>query len=164
DLTVSRLHVERLTTYFDLTLGVQDGEQGLSGTFEYSTELFEDETIRRMAEHYQRLLSSVLSDPQLAIDDIPLLSTSELQQQLETWNETAAEYPRETSIQSLFEEQVVHAPNAIALISEGVQVTYGELNERANRLAHLLRRQGIRTETTVGICLTRSVTMVVSIL
>jgi amino acid adenylation domain-containing protein len=164
DLTVSRLQLERLTTHFDLMLGIQDSEQGLAGTFEYSTELFEEESIRRMAEHYQRLLGAIAADPQLSIAEIPLLSATELQLQLNTWNETAAEYPRDESIQALFEAQVERAPEAVAVICDQVQITYGELNERANRLAYLLRRQGVRTETAVGICQVPSVEMVVSIL
>ncbi len=117
-----------------------------------------------MAQRFERLLGEVVADPQLPIEEIPLLSATELQRQLKTWNETAAEYPREVSIQSLFEGQVAHAPGAIALVCDEVQITYGELNERANRLAYLLLRHGIRSETAVGISLPRSVQMVVSIL
>ncbi len=163
-LTVNRLHVERLTAHFDLMLGVEESEEGIAGTFEYSTGLFADETIKRMVQHYQRLLDTVTTDGEAPIEEIELLSDRELQQQVVAWNQTASDYPRESSIQSLFEEQVERAPEAVALVCDAVRVTYRELNERANRLAHLLLNQNVGIETPVGICLAPSVEMIVSIL
>jgi non-ribosomal peptide synthetase component F len=110
----------------------------IRGSFEYSTDLFDEATILRMISHYQQLLQSIVADPDMAISRLPLLSEEETAQQLIAWNETAVAYPYHLTLHQLFEAQAAASPAAVALISEAEQISYGELNERANQLAHYL--------------------------
>jgi amino acid adenylation domain-containing protein len=130
----------------------------------YSTDLFDSSTITRMLGHFETLLQGIVSDPRQRLSELPLLSAAEKQQLLVEWNDTARPFPQESCIHHLFEEQVERTPDVTALSYEGEQVSYAELNARANRLAHYLRAQGVGPEVLVGICLERSVELVVSLL
>jgi amino acid adenylation domain-containing protein len=158
------LEVQRETAIFDLTLSLSDGGDSLTGEIEYNSDLYEADTIRRMASHYLTLLGSIVADPDRPIRDSSILSGVERRQLFVDWNATAADYPREASIVSLFEVQAARTPDATALVCEGVHVSYCELNRRANQLGRHLRTLGIRTETRVGICTDRSIGMVVALL
>ena len=151
------------TAKFDLGLSLQEVAGGISGTLSYNAELFEAATMRRLLTHYQRLLEGIVSNPSAALTALPLLSESEARQVLEEWNETAVEYPKQW-LQQRFETQAGLTPEAIALVAEEQAVSYGELNERANQLAHYLGEQGVGVETLVAVCLERSIEMVVSLL
>ncbi len=151
------------TSKFDLTLFVMEGDPYLTGAIEYSTDLFEAERIRRLARHFQVLLEAAVANPSQRVWDLPLLSDTERRQLLVEWNRSEAPYPH-VCLHQLFEAQVERTPEAVALVAEGFECTYRELNESANRLAHYLRKQGIGPESLVGICLERSPEMVQAVL
>ena len=124
---------------------------------------FDDATIGRMLAHLRTLLEAMAGQPQGRLGDLPLLTPAERQQLLVEWNDTATEYPRDTCLHQLFEEQAERTPDAVAVVFEGQQLSYRDLNARANELARYLRTLGVRAETLVGICVERSVEMVVGI-
>ena len=152
------------TAKFDLSLDIVEQGQELLGTLAYSTDLFEAETIRRMVGHYEQLLREVSRDSEQRIDEMQLLTEVEREQLLIEWNETETEYPREACVHELFEAQAERDAGAIALIQGDEQISYGELNERANQLAHDLRSLGVDADVPVGVCMERSIEMVVALL
>ena len=152
------------TSKFDMTLSVEETSAGLRGTLEYNTDLFDAVTIRRMLGHYQRLLEGMVADPGQPISRLPLLTEDERHQLLVEWNNTACDYPADRCVHQLFEEQVERTPDAVALVFEDQELTYGELNARSNQLAHYLQSQGVGPETLVAICMERSPEMVVGLL
>jgi len=158
--------VETATTRspFDLSLFLRERDSKYIGYIEYSTDLFDPDRIERMAGHYRRLLEAVVSDPDQSIATLPILTEAERHQILVEWNDTAADYPKDKCIHHLFEEQVERTPEAIALQFKGQQITYEELNRRANQVAHYLITLGIAPEKLVGICVDRSIEMVVGLL
>jgi amino acid adenylation domain-containing protein len=162
-LTLSVLAGENQTAKFDLTLTIEETEEGLMGLWEYNTDLFDSTTIARMAGHYQRLLESIVAKPEQRIHELPMLTAAE-QNQLIEWNHTQTDYPREQCIHQIFEQQVERTPNAVAVMFVECQLTYRELNSRANQLAHYLRSQGVRAEVLVGICVERSIDLIVGML
>ena len=149
---------------FDLSLTVSERSGGLRASFNYDTDLFDEGTIRRMAGHYQRLLEGIVADPGQPISQLPILTEEERHQILEVWNDTARGYPADRCVHQLFEEQVGRTPEAVAVVFENQQLTYRELNARSNQLAHYLRDLGVGPEMLVGICLERSLEMVVGLL
>jgi amino acid adenylation domain-containing protein len=149
---------------FDLTLSLSETESGLLGGLEYNTDLFDRGTVRRLLEHYGRLLSAIIAAPNEPVLGYELLSQEERQRQLIEWNATEAEYPSNKCIHELFEEQVRCTPDAVAVVHEDQLLTYGELNARANRLASYLIAQGVQPDRRVGLCVDRSVEMVVGML
>jgi len=164
DLTLTPLEVESGTAKFDLNLFMIDTEQGLVGSLEYSTDLFDTATTIRMLGHFQTLLEGIAADPDRRLSDLPLLTEAEQHQLLAEWNDTQADYPVDGCIHELFERQVEQTPNAIAATFEGKSLTYGELNRRANQLAHYLHKLGVGPESLVGICMERCLEMVLGIL
>ncbi len=149
---------------FDLSMYMQETPTGLSGFLEYNSDLFEPETIARMAEHFQVMLDGIVADPHQPLSELPLLTTREREQILVTWNATRAEYPQDKCIHELFEAQVERTPNAVALVFENQQLTYYQLNQRANQLAYYLQQHAVGPDVLVGICLERSLEMVISLL
>ena len=149
---------------FDLSLTVSERSGGLRASFNYDTDLFDEGTIRRMAGHYQRLLEGIVADPGQPISQLPILTEEERHQILEVWNDTARGYPADRCVHQLFEEQVGRTPEAVVVVFENQQLTYRELNARSNQLAHYLRDLGVGPEMLVGICLERSLEMVVGLL
>ncbi|MGO9110863.1 MAG: amino acid adenylation domain-containing protein [Thermoguttaceae bacterium] len=169
DLTLPGVHVSQVTgnsqrVRFDLELHLQEAGQGLQGEILYSTTLFDAGTIRRLADHYCRLLDGIVADPDQRVSELPLLTETERHQLLVEWNDTWTDYPRDRCIHELFEEQVELTPEAVAMVFQDQELTYRQLNSRANQLAHYLRQLGVRQETRVGICVDRSVEMVVGVL
>ena len=164
DLTMERLAVHTDTARFDLTLSLEETVEGLVGTIEYSTDLFEAATIARMAEHFHTLLRGIVADPDCRLSALPLLTETESHQILVEWNATEAEYRCDRLIHERFEEQVSRAPDAIAVVFEGETLTYAELNARANQLAHYLQERGAGPDVLVGLCVERSLAMVIGIL
>ncbi|MDZ7969156.1 MAG: amino acid adenylation domain-containing protein [Nostoc sp. DedSLP03] len=152
------------TSKFDLTLFMEDSEQGLVATCEYNTDLFNADTVTRMLEHFQTLLGSIVSDPQQRISDLQLLTPSELEQLLVEWNNTKTDYPQDKCIHELFEAQVEKTPSDIAVIFENQKLTYQELNDQANKLAHYLQKLGVKPEVIVGVCMKRSPEMLIALL
>jgi amino acid adenylation domain-containing protein len=162
-LNWSQLDIDTETAKFDLALELQERPEGLVGRFEYSTDLFNADTIERMVGHFQTLLEGIVANPEQKISELPLLTQFE-RQQLAAWNNTQTDYPKDACIHQLFEQQVERSPDAIALVFEEQQLTYKELNQRANQLAHLLRNLGVGPEVLVGICVERSLEMLVGLL
>ncbi|HEY6351239.1 MAG TPA: amino acid adenylation domain-containing protein, partial [Candidatus Angelobacter sp.] len=148
---------------FDLALLIRESEGRIEGVAEYATALFEAETVERYLGYFTRLLKGMMSEERETVDHLPLLGEAERRQVVEQWNQTEAKIPT-ACIHELFEEQVEKRPEAVAVSSEDQQLSYGELNARANRLAHYLQRLGVGVETRVGVCLERSVEMIVAIL
>ncbi|NLS92893.1 MAG: amino acid adenylation domain-containing protein [Planctomycetaceae bacterium] len=163
-LAVAPLEVDYDASKFDLTMFTYEQAGGLKVSIEYSTDLFEHETIERMFGHFQTLLEGIVANPDESIGRLPLLTEAERHQLLVEWNDTKTDYPRDKCIHRLFEEQVERTPDAVAVVFEGGQLTYGELNRRANQLAHHLRELGVERETLVAICVERSLEMVVGLL
>ncbi len=148
---------------FDLSFFISETDSGLYCWFEYDTDLFESQTIDRMLKHYVRVLEEVTANPQVQLNKLPLL-TEEEYAQLREWNQTATEYGRYQCLQQLVEAQAAQQPEAVAVEYGKEQINYAELNRRANRLAHYLRRQGVGLETRVGVLLERSVEFIVALL
>ena len=163
-LITEHFRIDHVMANFDLTLDIVEREGQLVCLFESNADLFESETIERMMEHFQILLEGAVANPGQSISQMPLLSEAERRQLLVEWNDTRTDYPAHKSIQELFEEQVDDRPEAVALVNENQQISYHELNSRANRLAHYLRRRGIAPDTRVAICLERSPEMIVTLL
>jgi len=131
---------------------------------DYNTDLLEDKTIQRWLGHFQTLLEAIINDPQQNLRELPLLNSAEQKQLLVDWNNTKTDYPQDQCIHQLFEAQVERTPDAIAVVFEGQSLTYGELNCRANQLAHYLQKLGVKPDELVGICLERSLDMIVGLL
>ncbi|BAZ19381.1 non-ribosomal peptide synthase (plasmid) [Kalymmatonema gypsitolerans NIES-4073] len=163
-LTVSPLAVETATAKFDLSLGFENTPSGLIGDWEYNTDLFDASTIARMSQHFQTLLEGIVANPQQRISQLPLLTERERHQLLVEWNNTTKDYPSDKCIHQLFEEQVERSLDAVAVVFEGEQLTYQQLNARANRIAHYLQSLGVGPEVLVGICVERSLEMMVGLL
>ncbi|KAB8314800.1 amino acid adenylation domain-containing protein [Tolypothrix campylonemoides VB511288] len=163
-VTLSKLDQESTIAQFDLTVSFTETSEGLVGSWEYNTDLFDSATVERMAAHYQNLCSAIVENPHICVGELPLLSEAERDQLLVEWNDTACEYPTDKCIHQLFEEQVERTPFAVAVVFEEEQLTYQELNTRANQLAHHLQSLGVNAEVLVGICTERSIEMVVGLL
>jgi amino acid adenylation domain-containing protein len=163
-LRIEPLEVATARSPFDLSLFLREREGKYIGYIEYSTDLFDRDRIERMAGHFQTLLEGIVSDPDQSIATLPILTEAERHQILVEWNNTAADYPKDKCIQHLFEEQVERTPDAVAVEFEDKQITYRELNLKANQLAHYLMTLGIDPEKLVGICVERSIEMVVGLL
>jgi amino acid adenylation domain-containing protein len=148
----------------DLALTVQETERELKGSVTYRADLFEEATIARMMVHWQSLLEGIAADPTQSISALPLLTKNEQQQILVEWNDTYVDYPLDQCIHQLFEAQAEQTPEAVAIVSEAGKLTYSELNHRANQLAHFLQRCGVGPEMLVGLCVERSLEMLIGLL
>ncbi|HZR43847.1 MAG TPA: amino acid adenylation domain-containing protein, partial [Ktedonobacteraceae bacterium] len=149
---------------FDLTLTIFEIDGSLSADFRYNVDLFEPATIARIEKHLQVLLSGIVANPEQRLLELPLLTEEEQQQILVEWNATQSDYPDDVCLHQLIEQQVERTPDEPAVIFEGQRRTYRELNREANQLAHLLQAAGIGPEVMVGVCMERSVEMVVALL
>jgi amino acid adenylation domain-containing protein/non-ribosomal peptide synthase protein (TIGR01720 family)/FkbM family methyltransferase len=163
-LTLTPLEVESGAARLDLVVSLMETADGLSCTWDYSTDLFEPSTIERMARHFQRLLEGIAAHPEQRLEELPLLSGEEQRQLLVEWNDTRREPPREACAHHLFEAQAARTPHAPAVTFGEEVLTYAELDQRANRLAHHLRSLGVGPETRVGLCLERSLEVPVAML
>jgi amino acid adenylation domain-containing protein len=148
---------------FDLTLRIIEVNGSLSADLRYNVELFEATTMARMQQHFLTLLQGLVADPGQRIADMPILSQAE-QRQLLAWNDTHSEYPDQVCVHQLIEQQVQRTPEAPAVVFEDQQLTYREVNCRANQLAHALQARGVGPEVLVGVCLERSLDLVVALL
>lgn len=165
DLARSPAELEHISGNYDLTLNIAEVEQGLRLDWDYNKDLFDANTIAKMAKHFEILLCSLLASPNNSIFSVEMLSVAEQNQLLIEWNNSAVDYPKNKCIYELFETQVFNNSDAVALIFEGQQLTYGELNLKANQLAHyLISEMRVRPDTLVGICVERSLEMVIGIL
>jgi len=164
DLAWSSGSVDNGVSKFDLTLYVGESERSLTAAFEYSTDLFVPDSIDRMLRHYERLLQGAVARPDARVSELPLLEGAERHQALVEWNSTRAEYPRDATVHEAFDAQAERTPDAAAVAFEGRALSYGELRRRSNRLAHRLRGLGVGSEVRVGICVERSLDLVVGML
>ncbi len=159
---VETLHDYKAPHDSELTLAIR--EDGGECLWAYNTEVLDEESVVQMQQGFTTFLQGIVSDPQQRISDLPLLTQKEQQQMLVEWNATQAAYPSDKCVHQLFEAQVERSPDALAVVYEDEQVTYRELNRRANQLAHYLQKLGIGPEVLVGICVERSIDMVVGLL
>jgi amino acid adenylation domain-containing protein len=148
---------------FDLTVDVFDLEVGLRVYFEYNTDLFDAVTVERMLGHYENLLKAFVDTPDARIADLPMLSGVE-QQLLQGWNDAGMSYPPGQTVHGLFEQQVARTPEAVAVVFEGEQLSYGQLNARANQLAHHLRSLDVGAGALIGVWMERCPDMIVAVL
>ncbi len=163
-LTWTWIEAERVTTHFDLTLYLYETSTEVLGVFEYATDLFDQQTIERMADNFQALLEWVVANPNGPVYQSPLLDEKNRRRVLVEWNATSAQYPRESCVHHLFAEQAARTPDAPALVCNGASVSYAELNMRANRLAHHLIALGVKPDTIVGVNIERSIELIVALL
>ncbi|HEX3131752.1 MAG TPA: amino acid adenylation domain-containing protein, partial [Thermoanaerobaculia bacterium] len=162
-LTLAPLDAAGTTAKFDLVLSFAEvGEDGLAASLEYSADLFEEPTARRLMNHFRTLLDGVAADPGLPLSDLPLLMAEE-REQLAAWTGYRSDYP-DVCIHELFQEQVEARPDAVAAVFEDGVCTYRELDERANRLANHLRELGVGPDVPVAVCLERSLELVIAML
>lgn len=164
ELTVEEYEFESGIAKFDLSVGLREENEGLSGAIEYNTELFDRGTIERMVGHYQTMLEGIVADPNQKLSDLPLITEPEKHQLLIEWNDTQTDYPKDKCIHELFEQQVEKTPDAVAVVFEDKRLTYRELNQRSNQLAHYLKKRGVGPEVLVGISLEPSIDLVVGLL
>ena len=163
-LTLEPLEGEGGTAKFDLSLELFEDGLGLSGGIEYSTDLFDGATAARWANHLERLLEEVVADPDVRLSSLDLLSLAERHQILGEWNDTRAGFPETTQLHQFFEAVVERSPEAVAAVCAGRELTYGELEARSNRLAHLLREVGIERGAAVGVWVERSFDLLTAVL
>ncbi|MFJ4145919.1 condensation domain-containing protein, partial [Pseudomonas sp. NPDC089734] len=152
---------DKHTAQFDLTLDTCERDDGLGASLIYATDLFDRTTIERMAAHWRNLLQAMSADLHQRIADLPLLSKTEREQTLLDWNRDVAVYPSEQCAHQVIEAQAARVPQAIALTLGTEQLTYEQLNRRANPLAHKLRELGVGPDVKVGLAVERSLEMVV---
>ena len=164
DISLTPEMLERGTSQFDLSLSIWQTQQGLIGSWEYNSDLFEADTIARMTGHFQTMLSAIAAEPDQRIGELPLLTEPERHQLLMQWNNTQAIYPEDKCIHQLFEEQVERTPDAVAVVFGNQKLTYEQLNNQANQLAHYLQSLGVRADVLVGLCVERSLLMIVGLL
>jgi len=163
-LKLTPIPVHSGTAKFDLMFSLEENADGLSGFIEYNTDLFDAGTIGRLIGHYQMLLENIAMDAEQRLSQLPLLTEPERKQLFADWNNTQADFSRDKCVHGLFEEQVLRAPDAVALVFEDEELTYRELNERADRLACELQKLGVGPDVRVGICVKRSPEMVAGLL
>ncbi len=149
---------------YDLAIELEDRSGRLEGWFDFDSDLFDAATIARLAGHFQSLLAAAVADPDLCVDALPLLTEEERRQVVETWNSTSLDYPRDACVHHLVEAQAERTPDAVALVAGSEQLTYRELNLRADALAGRFRENGVGPDVPVAIYLERSAEMVIAIL
>ncbi len=164
DLTLTPLAMERVAAKFDLTLLLWPEEGGLGGSLEYNTDLFEPATIARLLGHLQTLLEGIVATPEQRLSRLPLLTQPEQHLLLEQYNHTARPFPLEQTLPQLFAQQVARTPDAIALLFEQHALSYQELDRRTNQLARYLQRHGVGPASLVGVCVERSLDLLLAVL
>ena len=163
DLKIVRLPLEESTVKYELRFNLQDSESGINGYVEYSTDLFDESTIARMVEHFTILLEGIVSNPQENIAYLPLITTKE-KEQIDRVNNTFKADPQHKSIAELFTAQANETPNAIAVIDRSQKITYQELEHKCDRVVEHLQSLGVKPEVRVGICVERSLDMIIGML
>jgi amino acid adenylation domain-containing protein len=155
---------ESIMSKIDLALSLVEQEEELRGAFEYNADLFDEATIERMFGHFETLLQGIVVNPERRLSELSMLTEGERHRILIEWNDTQRDYPKDKCIHQLFEAQVERTPDSIAVVFEDQQLTYRELNARTNQVAHYLKKRGVGAEVLVGICIERSLEMVVTLL
>jgi amino acid adenylation domain-containing protein/natural product biosynthesis luciferase-like monooxygenase protein len=163
-LQLTHYEETKVSAKFDVSLYATAHDGWIEGHFEYAADLFDRSTIERMAGHFEVLLEGIVANPGARLSELPLLGTAERRQLIEEWNATQAAYPSEKTLHELFAEQAARTPEAVAVVYEDDRLIYGELDRRSNLLAHHLRGLGVGPEVVVGLCVERSLEMVVGLL
>jgi amino acid adenylation domain-containing protein len=163
-LTLESLDVEETTARFDLSLLVTEREQRLFVLWDYNTDLFEAATIKRMARHFESLLENIVENPDQPLSRLELMTGQERHQVIIEWNQTKVDFPNDVCLHELFEQQAERTPQAVAVIFQDQQVSYAELNQRANQLAHYLQSKAVGPEVRVGVCVERGIEMIIAVL
>ncbi|PFQ18691.1 non-ribosomal peptide synthetase, partial [Bacillus cereus] len=163
DLCIEPIEIYSQTSKFDLFLSATESNNTIKCLFEYNTDLFKESTIERIIQHYLNLLEQCLDNPDIQVSNICYLTNDELGVLTQEWNNTQIDYPK-NAVHQMFEEQVQKNPNYIAVSHNGEKLTYRELNEKANKLAHYLTKKGVKNNQPVGLCLERSIDTIVSML
>ncbi|HEV2707389.1 MAG TPA: amino acid adenylation domain-containing protein, partial [Pyrinomonadaceae bacterium] len=158
------LDFQKGTSIFDLLLKLAEAPRGLNAEFEYSTDLFDEATVARMARHFRTLLENILAHPERPLSMLPLLTAEEERQLLSEWNSAATTEDEERCFHQLFEAHAERTPDATAVVFGTERLTYSELNRRANKVAHHLRRLGVKPDTLVGLCVERSIELLTGLL
>lgn len=164
DITITEHQAEHITSVLDLTFSFKESPEGLIGAIEYCTDLFSRETVLRMVSHYETLLESIIIDPLLPVGVLTMLKQAEVQQLIHGFNNTAAPYPADKTITDLFQAHVKSIPDAHAVLFEDTVLTYKQLDEKTNQLAHYLLEAGMEREMLVPVCMDRSAAMIIVIL
>ncbi|CAM1366294.1 amino acid adenylation domain-containing protein [Tenacibaculum xiamenense] len=163
-VVLSGFELEKTSSKFDFTMHVSEGDTDIFLGLEYCTDLFSEATINRMLTHYQELLRSIVKDMDRPVKELPIITKEEEAKLLNDFNETFLEYPENESIVEVFESQVRNTPSAIAVSFGEETLTYKELDERSNQLAHYLKTKDVESNTYIGICMDRSLEMIIGIL
>src|SRR5215470_9300758 len=161
-LALSALESGHAAAKFDLTLSLGETGNEIGGSLVYATALFDGETVERWLGYWMRVLEAMAADGTQAVERVPLLGEAERRRVVVEWNATAAEYPADKCIHELFEAQAARTPDAVAVVHEDRDLTYAELNARANRLAHHLRGLGVKPDDRVAVVLERSAELVIA--
>jgi len=163
-LPLESMRLEQRIAQFDLSLTTVEVEDELSASLEYNTDLFDAATIKRLLEHFKTLLESIVVNPLERLDRLPLLNDDERRLLIDEWSGSVADPEPALLVHQLFEQHVERHPKKTAVVFEGARLSYGDLNARANRLAHYLRRHGVGADVPVAICVERSIDMVVAVM
>src|SRR6185295_10350681 len=163
EVTLSRLTVERTSAQFDLALDMHESAEGVQAIFNYATDLFDEATVVRIADHWRQILEAMVASPDTSVWQLPMLSADELAQATER-SPPGASTDRHPPLHEMFEAQAARAPEAVAVVSSGRTLTYRALDQRANQIAHALRRHGVGRDVLVGLCVSRSPDMVAGLL
>ncbi|QRK05626.1 amino acid adenylation domain-containing protein [Archangium violaceum] len=163
-LRLESLSLEHHVAQFDLTLTLGEADGGMVASFEYNTDLFEADSIVRMAGHLRTLLTGIVTDPRTLLSRLPLLTEAERQQLLVEWHGTHVPLTEDMNVPALFSAQAERTPDAPAVLFKDERLTYRELKQRAGRLASWLRSEGVGPGSIVGLCLERSLETIVSVL
>ncbi|AKQ66396.1 Malonyl CoA-acyl carrier protein transacylase [Myxococcus hansupus] len=163
-LGVKMVELDIGATKVDLSLELRETPEGLTGGLEYPADLFELSTVELLWERFVRLLQGIVENPSRRVGELPLLSDAERQRLLVAWNDTREPVAADATLHGLFEAQAARTPDAVAVVAEDSQLTYAELEARANQLAHHLRTLGVGPEVRVGLCVDRTVELVVGLL
>jgi amino acid adenylation domain-containing protein len=155
---------DHVTAKFDLHLDLSESGECMVGSFSYASALFDATTIERHRDYLLRVLEAMVADTSQSVARIDFLSTAEHELLVNTWNQTEAPYPKGGCVHQLFEEQAARTPNAVAVVQDGTELTYAQVNEQANRLAHRLIAMGVRPDDRVALCVDRRPHMVVGLL
>lgn len=164
DLSLEEQDLPLRTAQFDLTLVLREGASGIVGSLNYASDLFDADTIERWVACFKTVLRGMVAAPGRSLRELPLMSHAERTRVVASFNDTWSDYATDKLAHELFEQQVEHTPTSIAVICEGRSLTYAELNNRANQLAWRLQEEGIAPDRLVGICVERSIEMVVGVL
>ncbi len=163
DLRLELMEIEEHTAKVDLSMRLFNGQDGVRGYLNYNTDLFDSATIRRMVIYFRTLLEGIAADCDARISELPMVGSVERNKVLREWNDTSRDYPKNVRLHELIEAQVERTPAAVAIIFEEERLSYREVNQRANRLAHRLRKLGVASESIVGVFAERSVEMIVGL-